>query len=227
MRSAGVRLTRVRVRQAGEDPELFCRRDVGFTAQRRRKLLVSFACAAGRREHVPAGIPATLAALRARFRLGVVSNANGTVRATFARLGLATHFEVTGSQGRHLDAAFDEGRPFRALEKNEVGQFFDHAELRELVRRLERAGPEKALFKLCHQMVKEWYAANDPGNVRHADLTVWMDQRLTLRDKVTLHLDRDVNEQLDLAARVEGKERSEVTSEILRKHLPRYRIERG
>ncbi len=29
---------------------------------------------------------------------------------------------------------------------------------------------QKALFKLCHQMVKEWYATNDPDNVRHADL---------------------------------------------------------
>lgn len=51
-------------------------------------------------------------------------------------------------------------------------------------------------------------------------------QRLTLRDKVTLHLDRDVNDRLDLAARVEGKERSEVASEILRRHLPKYHIER-
>jgi hypothetical protein len=58
-------------------------------------------------------------------------------------------FELQGSQGRHLDAALDEGRPFRALEKNEVGQFFEHAEVRELVRRLERAGMEKALFKLA------------------------------------------------------------------------------
>jgi hypothetical protein len=69
----------------------------------------------------------------------------GGVRAVLA----VDTFEQTGSQGRHLDAAFDEGRPFRALEKNEVGQFFDHPELRELVRRLERAGIEKALFKLA------------------------------------------------------------------------------
>lgn len=69
----------------------------------------------------------------------------GGVRAVLA----IDTFEETGSQGRHLDAAFDEGRPFRALEKNEVGQFFDHPELRELVRRLERAGVDKALFKLA------------------------------------------------------------------------------
>ena len=29
---------------------------------------------------------------------------------------------------------------------------------------------QKALFKICHQMVKEWYAKNDPENVRHVDL---------------------------------------------------------
>jgi len=58
-------------------------------------------------------------------------------------------FEVTGSRGRHLDAAYDEGRPFRALDKTEIGQFLEHAETRELVRRLERAGVDKALFKLA------------------------------------------------------------------------------
>lgn len=57
--------------------------------------------------------------------------------------------EVSGSGGRHLDAAYDEGRPFRALEKSEVAQFFDHPETRELVRRLERSGVDKALFKLA------------------------------------------------------------------------------
>jgi hypothetical protein len=60
--------------------------------------------------------------------------------------------EVQGTQGRHLDAQYDDGRPFRALDKNEVGQFFEHAETRELVRRLERAGVEKALFKLAALM---------------------------------------------------------------------------
>ena len=29
---------------------------------------------------------------------------------------------------------------------------------------------QKALFKVCHQIVREQYAKNDPGNVRHADL---------------------------------------------------------
>ncbi len=57
--------------------------------------------------------------------------------------------EVSGSQGRHLDGAYDEGRPFRPLDKNELGSFFDHPDTRELVRRLERGGVEKALFKLA------------------------------------------------------------------------------
>lgn len=57
--------------------------------------------------------------------------------------------EAQGSQGRHLDAGYDEGRPFRPLDKNELGAFFDHPDTRELVRRLERAGVDKALFKLA------------------------------------------------------------------------------
>lgn len=69
----------------------------------------------------------------------------GGVRACMA----VDTLEQTASQGRHLDAAFDEGRPFRALDKNEVAAFFDHPETRELVRRLERAGIDKALFKLA------------------------------------------------------------------------------
>ena|SRR5579872_305857 len=52
-------------------------------------------------------------------------------------------------------------------------------------------------------------------------------QRVTLRDRCTLHIDRDVNEWLDLVARIEGKERSEVVSEILRNNLPKYRIAEG
>jgi len=69
----------------------------------------------------------------------------GGVRAVLA----VDTLEQQGSQGRHLDGQYDEGRPFRALDKVEVTQFFDHPETRELVRRLERAGIEKALFKLA------------------------------------------------------------------------------
>jgi hypothetical protein len=49
--------------------------------------------------------------------------------------------------------------------------------------------------------------------------------RAVPRTKVTLFIDEDVNAHLDLTARVEGKQRSEVATEILRKHMPRYRIE--
>lgn len=69
----------------------------------------------------------------------------GGVRAVLA----VDTLEQQGSGGRHLDGSYDEGRPFRALDKAEVAQFFDHPETRELVRRLERAGIEKALFKLA------------------------------------------------------------------------------
>src|SRR5262245_45591328 len=45
-------------------------------------------------EDVIAGTEAALAELGARYRLGVISNANGTVKKTFARLGLARFFET-------------------------------------------------------------------------------------------------------------------------------------
>jgi hypothetical protein len=47
-----------------------------------------------------------------------------------------------------------------------------------------------------------------------------------LRDRCTLYLDRDVNTQLDLVARIERRQRSEVVTEILRDNLPKYRIDR-
>jgi putative hydrolase of the HAD superfamily len=45
-------------------------------------------------EDVPPDVPETLARLRRRYRLGVVSNANGTVRAKLERVGLAAFFET-------------------------------------------------------------------------------------------------------------------------------------
>lgn len=45
-------------------------------------------------DFVPEGIPEALDILGARLRLGVVSNANGTIRKLLARLGLAKYFEV-------------------------------------------------------------------------------------------------------------------------------------
>ncbi len=53
--------------------------------------------------------------------------------------------ERAGSQGRHLDAALDEGRPFRPLEKPVA--FLEHPETRDLLRRIEASGVEKAPLK--------------------------------------------------------------------------------
>ena len=75
----------------------------------------------------------------------LAETAGGGVRAVLA----VDTLEQQASQGRHLDGQYDEGRPFRALDKVEVAQFFDHPETRELVRRLERAGIDKSLFKLA------------------------------------------------------------------------------
>lgn len=48
------------------------------------------------------------------------------------------------------------------------------------------------------------------------------DRPQTARDRCTLYLDADLNRQLHIAAKLEGKERSEIVSEILRQHLPVY-----
>src|SRR5262249_28261035 len=45
-------------------------------------------------DYVPTDVPKALDLLGERFRLGVVSNSNGTVRKLFSRLGLADHFET-------------------------------------------------------------------------------------------------------------------------------------
>ncbi len=45
-------------------------------------------------ERVIDGTHAALDTLRSRYRLGVISNANGTVKHLFRRLGLATYFET-------------------------------------------------------------------------------------------------------------------------------------
>lgn len=45
-------------------------------------------------EDVPSDVPLALERLRGRVRMGVVSNANGTVRAKLARVGLAGYFEL-------------------------------------------------------------------------------------------------------------------------------------
>jgi len=45
-------------------------------------------------ENIIEGTEAALASLAVRFRLGIISNANGTVRESFARLGLGHFFET-------------------------------------------------------------------------------------------------------------------------------------
>jgi hypothetical protein len=46
-----------------------------------------------------------------------------------------------------------------------------------------------------------------------------------LRDRCTIYLDPDVNQQLDLVARIQRRQRSQVVTEILRANLPKYRID--
>ena len=57
--------------------------------------------------------------------------------------------ERPGSGGRHLDAQLDEGRPFRPLDRTELAVFLDHPVMRELLRRMERAGVDRAPFKIA------------------------------------------------------------------------------
>jgi putative hydrolase of the HAD superfamily len=45
-------------------------------------------------EDVPADVPVALERLSGRVRMGVISNANGTVRAKLVRVGLARYFEL-------------------------------------------------------------------------------------------------------------------------------------
>lgn len=56
---------------------------------------------------------------------------------------------IPDSKGRHLDASLDEGRPFRPLDRDEQAGFLDHPETRDLLRRLEKSGVDRAAFKLA------------------------------------------------------------------------------
>ena len=48
-----------------------------------------------------------------------------------------------------------------------------------------------------------------------------------LRDRCTVYLDPAINQQLDFVARVERRQRSEVVTDILRRYLPKYRVDRA
>ncbi len=56
---------------------------------------------------------------------------------------------ISGAQGRFLDPGIDGDRPFRPLDKDELGGFLDHPTTRDLLRKLERSGAESVPFKLA------------------------------------------------------------------------------
>lgn len=49
-------------------------------------------------------------------------------------------------------------------------------------------------------------------------------KRTRLRIRRTIHLEDDLDEQLSLVAGIEGKERSEIVNNLLRKHLRQYEV---
>jgi hypothetical protein len=57
--------------------------------------------------------------------------------------------ETKDSGGKHLDASLDAGRPFRPLEKNELGSFLDHPITRNFMRELGKKGIDRAPFKIA------------------------------------------------------------------------------
>lgn len=67
-------------------------------------------------------------------------------RAVRALLAIDT-MEIAGAKGRHLDAALDAGRPYRPLAPAECGAFLDHADTRDFLMQVEKAGVERAPFK--------------------------------------------------------------------------------
>jgi hypothetical protein len=72
----------------------------------------------------------------------------GDLRAPRILLAVDT-LERQGSAGRHLEASLDEGRPFRPLDRSELGVFLDHHNTRDLLRKMERAGIDRAPFKIA------------------------------------------------------------------------------
>ncbi len=54
-----------------------------------------------------------------------------------------------GAGGRQLDPAVDGGRPFRPLEKADLGAFLDHPVTRGFMRELAKKGIDRAPFKLA------------------------------------------------------------------------------
>jgi hypothetical protein len=77
-------------------------------------------------------------------QLYVAADGAGRVRALLA----IDTLEAGGSRGRCLDAAIDEGRPYRALDRTESGALLEHAEVVDLARRLEASGVDRAPLKI-------------------------------------------------------------------------------
>ncbi|HHH29663.1 MAG TPA: hypothetical protein ENK57_15130, partial [Polyangiaceae bacterium] len=57
--------------------------------------------------------------------------------------------QADDGRGRHLDSNIDAGRPFRPLEKNELGSFLSHPVTRNFMRELGKKGIDRAPFKLA------------------------------------------------------------------------------
>jgi len=57
--------------------------------------------------------------------------------------------EVQGSEGRHLDASLDAGRPYRPLGAQELGGFLSHPVTRAYMRELQKRGVDRAPFKVA------------------------------------------------------------------------------
>jgi hypothetical protein len=72
----------------------------------------------------------------------------GDLRSPRILLAIDT-LEQPGASGRHLDAKLDEGRPFRPLDRTELAVFLDHPHTRDLLRKMERAGLDRAPFKIA------------------------------------------------------------------------------
>ncbi len=70
-------------------------------------------------------------------------DAEGRMRAIMA----VDTLERPGAGGRALDAALDEGRAFAPLDRTKIGTILEHEEMRELFRRMERAGVDRAMLK--------------------------------------------------------------------------------
>jgi hypothetical protein len=100
------------------------------------------------------------------------------------------------SGGHHLDATLDEGRPFRPLDKDEHGAFLDHPATRDFLRRLEKAGVDRAAFKLSALL--ETIAPALP-RLRFA--------RIEGRTPVAVSLVLDLGNSRSTAALVESRER--------------------